>query len=196
MKEQTHNIYKILGVSFLLGVGAFAGVYFGYSVTSPEVEGPAILSDDQLPVTEESLRAKFERGERFPEIRLVDSTERVQLLSRDSFQSDIILIFSSMLCDACEPALTQWNQHVQPKLRPDAEVFICLPIGESYFTDEELNLFEGKRLLFYEQEKLLHELNLGFLPTYVFLDRDGFIFDVQYGYSRYYARRMIDRYCR
>ncbi len=178
--------FKIVFGAVLAFIGITAGVYVGFGLSGRSVGQPERLPLSHDNPGESDDYVRFQQGELFPlePCRTADGTADgtetnfEQVLHR----KPTVILFETIHCGRCRDLLEFWQANLAPVLREDVQVIACFDRYGPEVTAEYLELLDGIRVIFYDQEHFHKEYGLDTFPSIVGIDASGFIQHFQVGF--------------
>ncbi len=172
---------KLVVAGAVILVCVAGGIYLGDAVVrkSAPTQGPS------------ELMPAIGLGDLFPLLSFVELDGK-----RGTFDSLLMgrpteLLFLSGGCSRCEDLIDVWNREIQPILKPDVQVIICL--RDSTIPPNLIRLI-GNRKIIIPDTQSYQIVGLKLTPTVIGLDEYGLVTYIQPGYTEYFGREFYERF--
>jgi len=169
----------------IIMVGVASGVYIGYSFIGQQQPLPitpnAITSSEVYKGDPLTLLV----GERFPNESYIDLEGHARKFDQLISGQKSLIIFAYPNCNPCEEFFELWNSVVQPKLRNDVQVVICIPSVAEDLAIKEKEFSPNAKIVRIDEQLFYEKYNLNHYPTVLGVDDKGKIIHIQYRYTRY-----------
>jgi len=166
----------------IMVVGSAVGVVLGEAWQQrddPRVRTLASRnSHDVFPASDQLV---LDTGDRMPSIDVFWQDGSVT--SSDSLLEGhpTVLLVWSLGCDGCLEIASKWDSQMSPRIRRDAQTYVCLDKQYMSEIDDHRDLLGNRQVIFLDYKNLKQTINLALLPQVIVLDPQRFIVHVDYG---------------
>lgn len=190
-KVKPPPLTTLFAIFLVVLVATAGGVYLGYAVQG---RAPLVPVRPVSQYRDMSIEGRFvhQPGARFPNDTL--STGKGRHITFDEYfdGKPAVLLFWSFGCDPCISQAQLWHEQMDPVVRSDVKVAVCLDEADQSAEAAHEELLEGKEVVYVGYGRLIVLHNLVIRPTIISVDSAGIITHIQYGDSPYFDQRLVE----